>query len=669
MKDGVHALIREYLTFAFRLSVAHGVKTATKVLKDLDSRTKLVVAGQRVPRQPFGGVWLKTSSNGLPKELKCLRLTVVKFPLGATQVTSLVRLVLLTPSTDISTITSPNTSTWPPVWLEDFRDFTLKIWPHPVTIEPRDTWHTSTKAGPNGPAAVFSAGIDAIANAMSPGTQALFEQGCQACGMDYLLERYRLFIDSIVSSNPLPYVRWPKQITGAKLAFLSDKAGKTRVVYILSYWWQELLKPLHDAMFNWLRHQPQDGTFDQRKVVETVRKWTSEGKPLWSYDLTAATDRWPKDHQAICVERFGGRHWMNTWRSGLGISPFVYPLGTWTFYAVGQPMGAYASWAALAFGHHALIRWCASRAGRPWDCYVVLGDDVVIADRTVASLYKQALTDLGVTISEAKSVVWENQITGSSAEFAKQILRDGQDLSPFSPALLKEIWDDHQWWKVLDLLQQLKDRIGPVAYKLPDDNLWLPAPTKLIWQTFNKSVQAKLAVLISDPQGPRCLISEVKEDLNLAAGLTIPNPWAGIENLTYLTIKSQLVTDKLFEDTAKLMKLRDDLKEGRSGSKLRGWLTELEGHPIWAILDRLDEAVLHMQRYVTTGDTSLTGDFTQIHMDVGYLSELMVKGVTYNEWKDQKSRRLKVSCNFSLQLHRKIRLLDAPTTESDWSDW
>lgn len=77
----------------------------------------------------------------------------------------------------------------------------------------------------------------------------------------------------------------------AKLAFLADKAGKTRVVYILNYWMQSSLLPLHNVLMEELRKRPEDGTYRQQVACDTVKSWTKEGKALWSFDLTAATDR------------------------------------------------------------------------------------------------------------------------------------------------------------------------------------------------------------------------------------------------------------------------------------------------------------------------------------------------------------------------------------------
>jgi hypothetical protein len=159
-----------------------------------------------------------------------------------------------------------------------------------------------------------------------------------------------------------------------------------------------------------------------------------------------------------------------------------------------------------------LIRWCASQAGVPWDCYVVLGDDVVISDSKVAKLYKQSLDTLGVTISEGKSVTCERQVTGSAAEFAKCLFRDGQDLTPISPDLIKEIFNDHQWWKMIDLISEIQIRCKDHKIYITDDGtLSVPAPFIDLYNLLSVKDRERLKVLICDPHGPRCLITKVKE--------------------------------------------------------------------------------------------------------------------------------------------------------------
>lgn len=69
-------------------------------------------------------------------------------------------------------------------------------------------------------------------------------------------------------------------------------------------------------------------------------------------------------------------------------------------YNVGQPMGAYSSWAVFTLSHHILVWIAGMMCGKPhFDQYVILGDDIVIADTAVYNHYKQLIKDLGVSLS------------------------------------------------------------------------------------------------------------------------------------------------------------------------------------------------------------------------------------------------------------------------------
>lgn len=115
---------------------------------------------------------------------------------------------------------------------------------------------------------------------------------------------------------------------------------------------------------------------------------------------------------------------------------------------MGQPMGALSSWAMLALTHHVLVQLAASRvglSGKPisvlskdgvtvnqlsyFEDYALLGDDIVIANDSVARAYHALMTEeLGVEINLDKSLVSSN-----SFEFAKQFVREDQNLSPLGP--------------------------------------------------------------------------------------------------------------------------------------------------------------------------------------------------------------------------------------------
>lgn len=98
-------------------------------------------------------------------------------------------------------------------------------------------------------------------------------------------------------------------------------------------------------------------------------------------------------------------------------------------------MGALSSWPAMALCHHVLVQlsYIATypQSSKIFEDYALLGDDLVIRDRRVAQTYKDIIACLGMPYSPSKSFEAEGL-----AEFAKSLLRHGEDLKPFPLALL-----------------------------------------------------------------------------------------------------------------------------------------------------------------------------------------------------------------------------------------
>jgi hypothetical protein len=249
--------------------------------------------------------------------------------------------------------------------------------------------------------------------------------------------------------------------TLGRLAALSEPAGKVRVVAMVDIFTQWLLHPLHEALFELLRLIPTDGTHDQLKPIHRLLRRRPKG-PFYSFDLSAATDRIPLSLQKALLSPVLGSWGAEVWGTLLVGRPYVichkdaglhpdvsreadgktlsgdlYSVS----YAAGQPMGAYSSWAMLAFVHHAIVQWAALRAGvilpgsGAWfQDYAVLGDDVVIANHDVAKEYANLMGAVDVPIGDHKSVY---SVRGLALEFAKRYFLHGKDASS---APIAEYW-------------------------------------------------------------------------------------------------------------------------------------------------------------------------------------------------------------------------------------
>jgi hypothetical protein len=76
-------------------------------------------------------------------------------------------------------------------------------------------------------------------------------------------------------------------------------------------WTQWLLDPLHQRIFDFLKLVLQDGTHDQIKPIYRLLDWqkseqlrTGRKPGLFSFDLSAATDRLPLTLQKILLSPF-----------------------------------------------------------------------------------------------------------------------------------------------------------------------------------------------------------------------------------------------------------------------------------------------------------------------------------------------------------------------------
>lgn len=664
--ETTYDLFWEYVAYAAWLEQHHGTVSMVKALKGAYAHGKAVSAGQTGLKCETAGIWLKLDSNGFPRKLRLISRSVEKGgPLNLGLGTlGLVNLIFSAPSKDISTVTDASTATWGGGDKVSY----LQKWKHSVEklITPSDKirwdgYHVSLKAGPMSPSAVLSSGLEAVGLALSPGNLFNFHKYAAIVGANDLSLRLNSFQSWVARFDHK--AKYPKVWMLAKLAYLADKAGKTRVVYILNWWMQDLLRPLHDAMMEWLRKQPQDGTWDQRSAVQTIKSWTKEGKPLWSFDLTAATDRWPKDHQKVVVQRFAGADVADMWDWALGMPPHASP-GQMVSYSVGQPMGAYASWSALAMTHHLVIRHAADLAGVTHNCYVVLGDDVVIADDKVAKNYLTIMEDLGVCISKAKSLLAERQRSGSSAEFAKQVIRDGRNLTPVSPLLITQIFGHHQWWMAYDLVNEVVDRLGYGLLR-HGQSIWIPTPVALVLNILGKDVRDKVLVMITDPTATQCVITDVKEPPIGSSYKLYPDPWAGVQLHEILLQRLEVVMNMFQTKLQGLMALRDSLT-GAGGFKPAGYLTEIPSHPIWAVIDDLEKAIKDACRTIANGEQP--SGMTRIMTDVDYIINVVQKGESHRQWKDRKSLRRKVYSSVSLSAHKLCSRLDS-STEMDYSDW
>jgi hypothetical protein len=219
-----------------------------------------------------------------------------------------------------------------------------------------------------------------------------------------------------------------------KLSIVKDPGGKSRIIAILDYWSQAVMKNIHTEVFKILEQLPQDRTFTQDPHVDF------EG-PYYSFDLSAATDRFPIALQERVVRSlFNSQSKAEAWSRVMVDQEFYVPWESTTVkYRVGQPMGAYSSWAIFALSHHIIVQYSAFLVGEyPTKNYILLGDDIVIGGQELADSYKDVVGSLGVGISEHKT-----HMSNNTYEFAKRWFVDGVEYSGIQVKAFMETWRNY----------------------------------------------------------------------------------------------------------------------------------------------------------------------------------------------------------------------------------
>lgn len=159
-------------------------------------------------------------------------------------------------------------------------------------------WHYSARGGPNGPAlasslddlSVLSPARVADLGVLGGGTflRTMAQLFAVAPFYRAAINRFRSGKFSFLGPPP----KGKDQLLKRKLVCISDKEGKTRVVAILDYFSQSVLRPLHFFLFELLTKLPADLTFAHGRFRDVVGSW-DKSTVFYSVDMTNATDVFP----------------------------------------------------------------------------------------------------------------------------------------------------------------------------------------------------------------------------------------------------------------------------------------------------------------------------------------------------------------------------------------
>jgi len=236
----------------------------------------------------------------------------------------------------------------------------------------------------------------------------------------------------LLGVNNYPYIDVDEERTtfpAGTIATLQEVGCKVRWIAnpILSI--QVLGDPLKDKLFAYTkRRYPEIRTADQDSGRSDVHQWLCEGRTVYSYDCTSFTDRFPLVLQEVILEQLHQEGVANPFDMAafklVMKKNWYFPQEKRTLqWSVGQPLGYGPSFHLATVSHAVILDSLDLERTRLWR---VVGDDVVIADSSLALAYQEFMTKLcGVEINHAKSV-----ISADYAEFLGKFISKKKGIIP-----------------------------------------------------------------------------------------------------------------------------------------------------------------------------------------------------------------------------------------------
>lgn len=425
--------LKQYLeTFLKRLRNNGKVWTLGRY-KGINHIAKCIASN--TPFEPLN--WAK-SKDSIPKELNLIKgLLQGSNPVVKRIILTVTRIfesIYLTPELEIDSVCKPYSGTINlskfKFSLEDFiKSMGRERLPSLRLFKPLDKLRSRANSGPNGPS-ISSAHIDCMYYMNDTYSNDLLIKFNQLIGQSWINETFE-FCKGTYKTN--------KSIEHGTIGLSSEPGGKTRLFTIGDYWRQNAMLPIHDYLMLCLKHNSHtDATFDQKAGFARLLKVRSKG--MWSFDLSKASDRIPAYLQYVLIKQiFRNKELALTWWRLMTNTGFLHrKTKVKVKWEVGQPLGLLSSWPAFSLLHHYLVWYCAKEAGldpKGFNQYLILGDDIVIWNESVALRYEKLLSELGVDINRSKSFISAEY--NNSFEFAKRQAVKGQEITGISFVILR----------------------------------------------------------------------------------------------------------------------------------------------------------------------------------------------------------------------------------------
>jgi len=524
-----------------------GLKETVKLFKAYRLYLIRSALGQKPENIPFH----KSGKDGFPLVLKYWRIdegTPVRRVRYVISIWRMIDLVRLKPSDDVSSIVQK--PTFDVNLLNEIADYSKK-WKY------NEVFHSCTyqgnlvlsnKAGPNGPASA------SCLNDIGP---LMAEEELSGAVQDLL----EITVPGLSLTQFHTYPEHQK-FRHSKLVFLSDKAGKTRIVAIGDWWSNTALSGIHNTYMSVLKRVPTDVTFRQSEIPKLIK---GLGNEIYTSDLTNFTDRLPRLLSTI--------H-MNSLKPSLGelwnivIGDRAFDHGNAKIkYSSGTPMGFLSSWPVATVTHHIIIHYCISKLSLEGKVkYLILGDDNIMNNESCYNMYIDVMQRLGVHISLSKCTKSKQ----GNAEFAKRLFGRGVELTGLPVDLLQDLNEKPE--QFIELLRILRER----GYS---DNELEPSFRVLIAKNKNSKLLADLLALPCTLIGQEPLLEPS------------PSSWSEIiSGLSEDTLNSliSIARDSEFYELVNVVEKPQVLKEIRKN------LSDMpNNHPlVFAISEKLQDGIL-----------------------------------------------------------------------------
>jgi len=277
----------------------------------------------------------------------------------------------------------------------------------------------------------------------------------------------------------------------SKLCQFPEKSGKTRTIAIIDYYSQRCLNTLHSMLMQLLSTLVSDGTYSHQNVGKYAQSKTKDKTFIYCADLTAFTDRFPAVIQEVLLhELLEDKDLAQAYWTLLAERTFTVAWsGEQITYNCGQPMGAYGSWPLCSLAHHLLVEYSAFTCGidSSKHLYRMIGDDVIITDKSIAKAYERNINLLGVDINLSKTVCSPELSDYSGAEVAKQLFLNGTCLTPMTPGFIRNLRKPYMFNTCMIVLSDRYEFFRPEH------------PPLLIDRFYRKNQRRKVWMLCSNP--------------------------------------------------------------------------------------------------------------------------------------------------------------------------